>query len=392
MDTFSLVMDNVFIIAGKIVTMDFRNSTLSVGGDNFLNDSNYTYTNRSSHNLMEGAGHDEIFTSSSSRWRHIFTICELPFTVCCISVALNIVLRCRKMSFSARFLSVMVLIAFLSYAVINIIFSTIVLFGPTEYHRKLFFDHQACISTVFLSILWSSMCVLTLERFVAIVYPFHYINVVTKRTVYTTVCLTWAFNIIVPSVLVIISWVNVCGHDGNTFTCDIFEILKPLRMFAAVILCISFITTIAVYCRIFIKIRQHKREIKALIANSSGNAENDDNSQAFNTTILIIVFSFLVLQFPYVVMCTMFEIKPHLKHQKWRVYLQTTCYICHELDTFVTLYLYIWRFPECRMHLYNILSKVNRKYRQKAEALRMDVFNVVAFEKSNHVSTSEICF
>ena len=383
--------------------MDFLNSTNSGSGDSVLNDSNHTYNNRTSHSSMGGghthntktshgsiggAGHDDMFTSSSL-WRHIFIICELPFTICCISVALNIMLRCKKLKFSVRFLSAMVLIAFLSYAVLHIIFSAIVLFGSTGFYRKLFFDHQSCISTVFLSVLWSSMCVLTLERFVAIIYPFHYVKIVTKRTVYITTCLIWAFNIIVPSVLVIIGWINVCGNDGNIFTCNIFGILKPLRIFASVILSISFVTTIAVYCKIFLKLRQYERETKALNANSSSNT---DIAQAFNTTILIIVFSFLILQFPYLVMSTMFELKPHLKHQKWRVYLQTTCYICHELNTFVTLYLYIWRFPECRMHFYNMISKINNKYRQRAEELRLEVFNIVTFEKSNHASTSGACF
>ena len=375
------------------------NQTLknSNNGGSCLNDGNYT-ANQTLNNSSREANSNEIFTSISY-WINILILCELPVTTYFISVALNIMLRCRKLSFSIRYLSVMVLIAFLSYAIINIIFSVVrLILGPNHYYYALIFDSRTFIASVLLSVLWCSMCVLTVERFVAIVCPYRYVQYVTKGTMYITVSFTWAINILIPIVLVFTSWFEVCGYYDYISKCNIFEVYRPFRIFTSFILCISFITTIAVYTKILLKVRQHEKEIRALNVKSMITAtENDAQNVSESTprqsipTILIIILSFLVLQSPYLITFITFELQPDLKLHKWRVLLQITCYLCHELDTFVTLYLYIWRFSECKMHFYLMFSKINGKYREKAETLRIQVFNIVTFERNNPNISLDSC-
>ena len=63
---------------------------------------------------------------------------------------------------------------------------------------------------------------------------------------------------------------------------------------------------------------------------------------------------------------------------------QVIGYICHELDIIVTLFHYIWRFPECRMNFYQMFSRVNQRFRTKAQTLRIEVFNIVTFESKDN--------
>ena len=306
-------------------------------------------------------------------------LCELAITTCCITVALNVMLRCRKLPFSIRYLSVMFLIVFLTMTGINIIFSVIRLIpGPNYCYYKLIFDSRSFFVSMFLLVLWCSMCVLTVERFIAIVFPYHYIQNVTKSTLYVTISLTWVFNIIVPSVIVFVSWLKVCGQYDYISRCDIFAVFKPFRIFTTFILCISYATTIVIYSKILFSIRKQARQILALNVKNTLPAEKYEQNASTQTPlpsismILIIILSFIVLQSPYLFTFIIFEIRQDLKQQKWRVIFQIICYICHELDTFVPVYLYIWRFPECRLHFYHMFSKINNRYRQKAEALRME--------------------
>ena len=377
-----------YLISDETVNMVTLNQNNTTDDELCFNNENYL-ANQSLHNLSEETYSDGS-GESLTYWINSLMIFELPVTICFISVALHIMLRCRKLSFCIRYISVNVLIAFLSIAIINITFTALrLILGPTSCYYRLIFDSRTFIGTMLLSVLWCSMCVLTIERFIAIVFPYRYVQYVTKSTVYITVSLTWAINIIIPIVIVFISWLNVCGHYDYISKCDILKVYRPFRIFIAVILCISFATTIASYTKIFLKARQHEREIRALDVKSTFTTDKNKSTgyaASPRPTILFIVLSFIVLQSPYLINIIIFELRPDWKLQKWRVLLQITCYLCHELDTFVTLYLYIWKFPECKMHFYHMFSKINGKYSAKAEALRIDVFNIVTFERNNHTS------
>ena len=56
-------------------------------------------------------------------------------------------------------------------------------------------------------------------------------------------------------------------------------------------------------------------------------------------------------------------------------------FIVGEINIYIILYIYIWRLKECKMNFYRMFSKVSARFQDKAEALRMDVFKIVKYDK-----------
>ena len=343
-----------------------------------------------------------------SYWLNILVICGLLISTCCNAVALRIMLRCRKLPLSIRYLSVNFLVSFLVVGVSIFIHNVAMLvFGQNSHYYQLIFVARMFFFSVFLSVLWWSMCAVIVERFIAIVFPYHYVTLVKKTTLYITISITWIFNIIVSFAIVIVSWLKLCAQYDFISSCEDYAIVSPFQSFVSCILCISFAVTIVIYSKILLSIRHHKRQVLAL--NVKTTAENDKqnaststpraststprastkNPRASTKTILIIIFSFIVLQSSYLFATIFFQLRHDLRQVKWRTITHIIFYICYELNTFVTLFLYIWRFPECRINFYYMFAKTNNKYREKAESLRMEVFNIVTFERNNRTMILE---
>ena len=355
-----------------------------------VHDRNYT-ANQPLYMSDQDLDNDDSFTAPSD-WRHFVILCESPITLFFITVALNIVMKCRKLPFSIRYLSIMVLLAFWISAVFNIIISAVMILRPNRWYYMLVFDIRTFFGVMLLSIMWCTMCILTLERFIAIVFPYQYVRYVTKTALFVAVGVTWSLLPIISVVLVFTGWLNFCGHYDYISKCQILEIYRPFRMFILSTLCISFATILGANLKILLKLRQHEREIRALNVQPTETTAHDsfvNTPRPSIPIILIIVLSFFILQSPYLITIIAFEVRPDLRLQKWRVYLQTVSYFCHELNTYLTVYLYIWRFPECKMHFYKMLSKISERFAGKAEALRLHVFNIVTFERKSHAVSSE---
>ena len=169
LDHFRIYCSLFYLVSDKTVNMVTLNQNNSNNGGSCLNDGKCT-ANQTLNNSCREANSNDIFTSLSY-WINILILCELPVTSYFISVALNMMLMCRKLFFSIRYLIKMVLIAFLSYAIINIIFSVVrLILGPNHYYYALIFDSRTFIASVIRSVLWCSMCVLTVERFLQLFF------------------------------------------------------------------------------------------------------------------------------------------------------------------------------------------------------------------------------
>ena len=334
-------------------------------------------------------GEMDTLDGALSYWFNIIMVCELSVSTCCNVVALTIMMRCRRLPISIKYLSINFLICFLATGSTNMILTvTRLVLGP-NFSYELINDLRTFLVSVFTLVLWCSMCALTVERFIAIVFPYQYILYVTKTTVYVTISLTWTLSTIIPSVILFVTWLKICGQYDYIYLCDIFAIFRPFKIYLTSLLCIAYAITIVMYTKILLIIRHLEREIHPNILASENYIRNNPLSTPFPSTkiILTIILSFIVLQFPYIFSTAIYELRSDMQQRIWRVIFQFVSYICLELNTFVTLYLYIWRIQECRMQFYQMFSHVSNRYREKAEALRIEVFNIVTFERHSNYNT-----
>ena len=164
-------------------------------------------------------------------WFSFVLICEFLLSTCCCLIATRIMTRCRKLSLSIRFLSVNFLVAFIMIGASNFLSSVILktIDQDSEYYLVGFVVRMVLFS-VFMSVLWCSMCVVVIERFIAIEFPYHYVKLNTKTTLYSVIVFIWTFNTIVPCVLVVRNWLQFCGANKFLHECNGFALLRPFRV------------------------------------------------------------------------------------------------------------------------------------------------------------------
>ena len=318
---------------------------------------------------------------------NLFVSCEQLISMGCTLVALIIILRCRKMPISIRYLSANFLISFLMIGFSTLVHNiALIILGTDSPFYAVLFNTRLLFFCVFLLVLWWSMCAITAERFIAIVYPFRYVPLMRKSIVCVTITLIWALNIIVPSALVLSNLLTHCGSHQSMSVCDAFVVLTPFRLYVSSALCMSFIITISLYSRILLSLRDANMESYTLgMINPTDNSKTKHPtttaSSAITNTILIIILTFLFLQAPYLIIILIKELIPVTQDYKWRIVFQVVGYICHELNIIVTLFNYIWKFPECRLNFYQMFSRMSRRFEAKAESLRLEVYNIVTFDR-----------
>ena len=296
--------------------------------------------------------------------------------------------RCRKLPLSIRVLSVNFLIAFVMIGASNFLSSVILktISQDSRYYLDGFIMRMVLFS-VFMSVLWCSMGAVVIERFIAIEFPYHYVKLNKKTTLCFVIVFIWTFNTIVPCVLVVSNWLKFCGANKFLHECNGFALLRPFRIFVASISCICFAATVVVYSKISHSIVRQTREERALQVQNTVQQSTQNSATQFTSTktILIIILSFIVLQFPYLFFNILTELRPEFREIDRRKIMIFITSLCHEINVYVTLFLYIWKLSECKMHLYYMFSKLNNKYKPKAESLRLEVYNIVTFEKKTNV-------
>ena len=359
-------------------TMTYSNTVCL---DNVTLIENYTVDNGGDETLRDGA-------NLVLYWFSFVLICEFLLSTCCCLIAVRIMTRCRKLPLSIRVLSVNFLVAFIMIGASNFLSSVIlkIIDQDSEFYLVWFVVRMVLFS-VFMSVLWCSMCAVVIERFIAIEFPYHYVKLNKKPTLFSIIVFIWTFNTILPCVLVISNWLQFCGANKFLHECNGFALLRPFRLFVASISCICFAATVMVYSKISHSIMRQTREERALQVRNTVEQSTQNSTTLFTSTntILIIILSFIVLQFPYLIFNILTELKPEFRELKWRIRINFISSLCHEINVYITLFLYIWKLSECRLNFYYMFSKLNNKYKPKAERLRLEVYNIVIFEKNTNV-------
>ena len=313
-------------------------------------------------------------------------------SIICNSFALNIISKCRKTSYQIRFLSSNLLSCFITIET-NISLHSIAMLMVGDKYYKLIFDSRIFFCCVLVAVLWGSLCAVTVERLVALTSPLQYNRYVTKTTLSVSIASLWILNMVAPLLAFIFAGIKICSEVGYV-SCNIYDLFQPARMVLAAFLLVYALIIVIAYIQILVIVFRHHRRGELLSSNTKYLADVAKKQKYIKSTktVAAIILAFIVLQSPVAIHTSILDIMPKLREQKWRVIFQAIDYLGHQMNTYATLYLYIWKYRECKMHLLFLLSKVNKNMRPKAEALRLEVFDVVLKETSsgNHAQIQKV--
>ena len=314
------------------------------------------------------------------------------------SFSLRIISKCRKTSFQIRYLS-------LNFLACYIVFESSVtahtlafqIIDDTQYWKV--FNSRIFVSAVLVLTSWGCICAVSFERALALTMPFRYVRYLTKFRLKLAIVSFWCLSLTIPIATFVISFVTKCstGIDFNKLLhCDIYAIWKPLRMYCMGLLT-AYATIIIVSSIQILRIMYHHT--------CKTSAQNQDNRDPVNAStrqkyfsstrnVMLVIFAFIVLQSPpFLFHIIAFDHIPQLKTPTWRLILQYMDYTAHTMNTYVTLYIYIWKRRECRMQIYLILSRLNKKYLANANSLRLKVYDIYLSEmniaKCSNASTGK---
>lgn len=308
------------------------------------------------------------FTISPTRYGILLVICVLNGGLSLLATLGNSLVLLIIIRFSS--LRTLSNILIFSLALIDLLVGLVVQPAFVVYiagKLKLVFNCDALLTYLFTEIYCVGLSLITLsliacERFFAIVYPFKYINEMTKPRLTTVVGVVWAawflFNVICRALKV--------KND---------EFFSPI---ASVIISLSLILNAVLYFKIFKIIRRHEREIQAqnrvrmeirtrdasnLSNTSSSNVQNAltlntnetymARTVAYITGVLVLCYSFLMVTS----MADMFVEDDALFDHLLYPLAETVTFLNSSLNPF----LYCWRCRDLREKIWFVLK--GAKYR-----------------------------
>ena len=303
-------------------------------------------------------------------------------SILCNIIALNIIHRCRKLSFQIRCVTYNLLASYILFESMILLHSVAMLLVGTMY-GTLIFESRIFFGCALVATLWGSLCTVTIERLVALTVPLHYKRYVTKTTLSISIASLWTVTVITPLLAFIIAGINVCGQY-NFISCDIYALFKPARIVLISFLILFALIISASYLKIIFITYKLKKLGKALIANSKYLSELSQKQKCTNSTktVAVVILVFIVFQSPIFFHSILMDFKPELWTHRWRMIFQTIDYVGVQLNTYANLYLYICKFKECKMHLFFILAKCNGMFKAKADSLHIEVYDIVISESN----------
>ena len=309
--------------------------------------------------------------------------------VCCI-FSIWIITRCQKMPLPIKYLSLNLLACFFISELFVFLFSMSVLFLDQQYYFFIF-DLKTFLGSSCACILWCSVASVTYERLIVLLMPITYVKYATRKWLIITIVLMWFMNILVPATFATRTVVRFCSDFEYISLCDIYTLLRPVRMVLTFLIVLYGLLIIVAYIKIVLIIFHHGRQTEVLSSNKKylSNIAKRQTSLTSTKTIAVLIFAFVILQSPTFSNLVVSEFWPALKKQKWQVMLQYLVYIASHINMYVSLYLYIWKFKECKMKLFQMFSKCSNIFQQRVDTLRIDVYSIVTIEHDYSAKTQQ---
>ena len=304
----------------------------------------------------------------------------------CCMIALRIVTQCQRLPIPIKYLSKNFIVCFMTID-FSVCVHNIAMFCFEDEYYHLIFDSRLLVATVCVTVLWGSLTAVTYERLFALVKPFKYVKHTTKPKLMILIIFVWTVNVLVPTSLFVVSAIRHCEFE-YAYNCNVYNLFGPMRITLRCFMVIYAVLIVAAYTKILAIIFKHQKTMKDALANKDITATFGSNLRS-TKTVAAIICAFVILQSPVFFHTIIFEIRPDLKNQSWRVILAGVDYIGYQLNLYATLYLYIWKFRECKMNFYLLFSKCSKRFKKTANDMRIEVYDIVTLDRNSDTKTRQ---
>ena len=177
----------------------------------------------------------------------------------------------------------------------------------SERHQKIACFAYFFFSTATLTIGVLSLVFIAIDRYVAVVRPFRYVETFTKSRALVLVALVWIFGLVEPNLRLILfgSDVRIGLHFGIARWCDPSGNLTTMSIKTAsykdwmpvvvniVFITASFLILLGIYTRLFCISQQHINKIAAMQINNNQNEKRQSQFRSIRTFLFVTVTYFV---------------------------------------------------------------------------------------------------
>lgn len=300
------------------------------------------------------------------------------FILLCDVAAVIILSQCKRIPYQCRYFSLNFIvsdgISSLSFLICQIL---MFMNGMTNT-----FMANIRVVTVGASLIINMLSVtcLSADRVFTLLANLAYSRIVTRCKVVIAAVSMWALVCITVPAITFYGFKETCSVLLDS--CDFWEATRPVRLY---MMSLVLFAEVCVFCSYFIIYRiamRHKRAIAALRSSSFNvnmNTVGNMSARQFSTTkaIIKIVLVFIVLHSFIVIHLIVHETSFENRNTPARIFFYAFSYFCIQVNSILSIRLYVARFKECKLKLYTILSKISPAFEVKTEELRRDVYNIV---------------
>jgi len=290
-------------------------------------------------------------------------------------LAIFILLKCKLIPFCTRIFSISFI---LSDALGSLFFlcTQIYLFVTSKNTDLLHNIRNTGVGFFFVCAM-TSITFLSLDKVFSLKFSLQYPASATRKKILLVMgCTLFGIISLVSAFLVAGYWTACFDNDKP---CNIWETTKYTRMFLVGLMVLNQLTVTFSYLYILKVTRYHQMALIAMLNGTNRTPSTTWSVQQLNSyrTILSILLAFLIYYMPSVMHGVLLEAHVGDRNDPNRRLFQWFAYVCQQIYSFISLRLYVGRNQECRYVLFRVLGKCCQGYKEKAEYLRIQVFDIV---------------
>jgi hypothetical protein len=238
----------------------------------------------------------------------------------------------------------------------------------------------------------ASLSAIILERVIALNANLDYTLTSKRVKINIIITIVWLLHSAIPLGALTVSFSHQCNFHIQF--CDIWQVSRPAKLICIAILIVYDIVLITANAFVYKIAKMHAAQIDSMQhlsfnANSTKVTPVSERQYASMKICVQLVTVYVLLQMPMVILMFISMTLTNIADETFMRVLRSVAYILIKVNSVINLYLYVWKFQECKLFCYLWLAKYFKKYGNIANEKRIEVYNiVVVFDRNDKVSNN----
>ena len=339
-------------------------TNISVLHDDGTNATSDSFPNSSADNATDGAVKD---TTSEQNVRVLMTILALS-VILAHFISIAMLNKCKALPKHIILLSKNYLISEIFFHTINLTTTVATYVESNSNSGVTIEDSPTAGRAVLLSFNLMSMSAIaiSLEKVIALKYGIYYTDFAKMKYTRWVLVFIYMYAIIVPTIIIGFLTLTMCNMDWKN--CGLGVITDPLEYFTIVNMTLGILVSSIAY-KIISNILQMQRKgiAHAMPFPCSPKLATNTNEP---TLALLLVFNIMFIQ------CIAYISIRHIFGLEQRQLKMFIIFLCSVVNSCASVYIYTFKFRECRMMFLRTFLFWSERYKRKANEMRVVVYNI----------------